>query len=310
MQHAQGARPDPSHGYCTDDVARALMVDLLHQRELGWGAIEPSIARNVTFLAEAFNESTGRFRNLRRWDGAWLDSLGSEDANARALQALGEVIASAPAGTVRDDAAAVFERALPSASRASSLRPRAAVILACDWAARAGMFDEVAGIYQRVANDLWQTFDGCQADAAWPWPEAIVTYENELPAQALIVAGRRLDRPDMVRTGLRVLDWLIDAQTAADGQLRSVGNAGWWPGAVIRLGSTSKPSRPRPFCSPLRPRSRRPATRATGMPWSPPMAGSWVATMPTLRSPTRHRARAPTASVRRASAATRGPNPR
>ena len=33
----------------------------------------------------------------------------------------------------------------------------------------------------------------------------------------------------MVRAGLRVLDWLIDAQTNADGHLRSVGNAGWWP---------------------------------------------------------------------------------
>ena len=33
----------------------------------------------------------------------------------------------------------------------------------------------------------------------------------------------------MVRTGLRVLDWLIEAQTSADGHLRSVGNAGWWP---------------------------------------------------------------------------------
>ena len=58
-------------------------------------------------------ESTGRFRNLRRWDGAWLDIPGSEDANARALQALGEVIASAPAGAVRDDAAAAVRACAP-----------------------------------------------------------------------------------------------------------------------------------------------------------------------------------------------------
>ena len=78
--------------------------------------------------------------------------LGSEDANARALQALGEVIASAPAGPVRDDATALFERALPTASQVGSLRPRATVILACDAAARAGMVDEVADVYQRVGE--------------------------------------------------------------------------------------------------------------------------------------------------------------
>ena len=229
MQHAQGARPDPNHGYCTDDVARALLVDLLHQRELGWAAVAPSAARNVTFLTEAYVETTGRFRNLRRWDGAWLDVPGSEDADARALQALGEVMASAPEGTLRDDATALFERALPTASRVSSLRPRATVILACEAATRSGLSEVVADVYPRVANDLGQSFSDREADTDWPWPEALVTYENELAPQALIIAGRRFGRPDMVQAGLRILDWLIEAQTSADGQLHSVGNAGWWP---------------------------------------------------------------------------------
>ncbi len=229
MQHAQGPRPDPGHGYCTDDVARALLVDLLHGRELGWPAVETSAARNVTFLAEAFERSSGRFRNLRRSDGAWLDVPGSEDANARALHALGEVIGSTLAGPARREATTLFVDALPTASRVRSLRPRATVILACDAAVRAGMIGEVNDVYQRVADDLWRTFAHRESDAAWPWPESIVTYENELPAQALIVAGRWLDRPRMIQAGLRVLDWLIDAQSSAGGYLRTVGNAGWWP---------------------------------------------------------------------------------
>ena len=39
-QHAAGPVPDHAFGYCTDDVARALLVDLAHARELGWGAVE------------------------------------------------------------------------------------------------------------------------------------------------------------------------------------------------------------------------------------------------------------------------------
>jgi hypothetical protein len=205
------------------------MVDLLHQHELGWQAVAPSVERSVTFLTEAFVETTGRFRNLRHWDGAWLDVPGSEDADARALQALGEVMASAPAVALRDDAATLFERALPTASQVSSSRPRAAVMLACEAAVRSGLSNVVADVYPRVTDDLGQSFTECAADTDWPWPEALVTYENELPPQALIVAGRRFDRPRLVRAGLRVLDWLIEAQTSADGQLHSVGNAGWWP---------------------------------------------------------------------------------
>ena len=229
MQHARAARPDPLHGYCTDDVARGLLVDLLHGRVLGWPAVETSVARNVAFLAEAFERSSGRFRNLRRANGAWLDIAGSEDANARALYALAEVTASGLAGPVRRTATRLFEDALPTASRVSSLRPRATVILACDAVAGTGMMGEVIEVYQQMAADLWRSFANAETDAAWPWPEPIVTYENELPAQALIVAGRRLDRPPMVQTGLRVLDWLIEAQTSADGHMQTVGNAGWWP---------------------------------------------------------------------------------
>ena len=40
----------------------------------------------------------------------------------------------------------------------------------------------------------------------------------------------------MVQAGSHVLDWLIDAQVDANGDLRTVGNAGWWPrgGQVAR----------------------------------------------------------------------------
>jgi len=212
------------------------MVDLLHYRQLGWPAVAASADRNVSFLAEAFESATGRFRNLRRWDGAWLDTPGSEDANARALLALTEVIASAPAGTVRDDASALFERAFSTASRVSSLRPQATVILACEAVARTRGFDVVADVYQRVANDMWKHFTRCESDTDWPWPEALVTYENELLPRGLIVAGRRLRRPRMVQAGLHVLDWLIDAQMDTNGDLRTVGNEGWWPrgGRVAR----------------------------------------------------------------------------
>lgn len=228
MQHAIGRRPDPGHGYCTDDVARALIVDLLHQRELGWQAVEASAWRSLRFLLDAFDPTIGRFRNFRGIDGRWLDSPGSQDANARAILALGESIARAPEGRLREAAIALFERALPATSALTDLRPRAAVLLACEAAVRGGLGGETLRTYRKVANDLWLTFETRSLSPEWPWPETVLTYENALPARALIIGGERLGHPGMVRAGRRVLDWLIETQTAPGGHLTPVGNDGWW----------------------------------------------------------------------------------
>jgi hypothetical protein len=182
----------------------------------------------VAFLAAALDAASGRFRNFMTSDGQWIDAPGSEDANSRALHALGETIASAPVGRIRTDATELFERALPAASQLGALRPRAALLLACDAATRGGLRGEVEDVYQRVGNELRLAFESRFVTYDWPWPEPVLTYENELPARALLIGGLRLGYPRMARTGLRVLDWLIDAQTT-DGHLSVIGNAGWWP---------------------------------------------------------------------------------
>jgi hypothetical protein len=228
MQHAIGRRPDPAHGYCTDDVARGLLVDLVHLPELGWQAVDVSVRRSLRFLVDAFDPALGRFRNCRGSDGRWLDSTRSQDAHARAILALGELIARAPQGTLRDVAIPLFERALPGASELNALRPRAAVLLGCDAAIRGGLGGETLRTYRMVANELRLSFHGRSLRPDWPWPEPVLTYENALPARALIIGGQRLGHVGMIRTGCRLLDWLIEAQTSPRGHLTPVGNHGWW----------------------------------------------------------------------------------
>ena len=92
-QHAVGSMPNPAFGYCTDDVARALVVDVLHARELGWASVAGSADRSVRFLEDAFLPQSGSFRNFRAADGHWLDAGGSEDSHARALTGLAAVMA-------------------------------------------------------------------------------------------------------------------------------------------------------------------------------------------------------------------------
>src|SRR5664280_8520 len=87
-QHTSLECPDPAFGYCTDDVSRALSVDLLHSRELGWGAVAASVRRHLTFIEQAAGAPGRRFRNFRAADGAWLEVEGSEDCHGRTMASL------------------------------------------------------------------------------------------------------------------------------------------------------------------------------------------------------------------------------
>ena len=226
MQHAIGSRPDPAHGYCVDDVARALQVDLLHGNVLGWAAVEESAWRGFRFLADAFDAPSGRFRNFRSVDGSWLGGLGSDDSYGRAMHALGDAIAAAPDRGLVDAAAALFDRALPAARDLAWPRAEASVVLGCAAILGSRSGGLPAFTLTLLATRLHERFVR-DATPEWPWPDAVVTYENALLPRALIVAGRILESEPMVDQGLRTLDWLIDAQTAPDGHLSPIGN-GWW----------------------------------------------------------------------------------
>jgi hypothetical protein len=231
MQHAIGSVPDPAHGYCVDDVARALQVDLLHARVLGWPAVADSARRSLRFLESASRGAGGRFHNFRLSDGFWAAGAGSEDSQARAMLALGETIAAAPPGFILEDAIDLWERALPSVRRPTALRAQASLVLGC----AAVLSDREGGrgsslaatMLEELATRLAARFE-LAGTAMWPWPEPILTYENALLPRALIVGGGLLGSGEMVATGLAALDWLIAVQSAPEGHLSTIGN-GWWP---------------------------------------------------------------------------------
>jgi hypothetical protein len=227
-QHATFSAPDPAHGSCTDDVARALEVDLLHGRTLGWAEVSERAWQNVRFLRDAFDPSAGTFRNFRRADGSWVDGIPSEDSQGRAMLALGTVVATAPDGRMVALAASLFSDALPEAVRVTAIRAQASVLLGCDAAIRVDPTDLTDRAYRMLARRLHSRFMTGATDDAWPWPEPILTYENGLPPRALIVAGRWLSSTPMIETGRRALDWLIENQTGDGGIFSPVGNR-WWP---------------------------------------------------------------------------------
>jgi len=229
FQHAIGAEPDPAHGVCTDDVARAFTVDLLHARTLGWEAVRPTAVRSFAFVRGALSQRTSRFRNFRAVDGTWLDVAGSDDTQGRALRALGMAAASGPENHLRHESAALFRTALPVAGRLRSPRAVSNAILGCDAILQDGPDSRADRAISDLASRLKPLFTAHTRSSEWPWPEPVVTYESAIIPHALLVVARRYEDPTLARVALRVLDWLIEAQTSADGKFTPVGNLGWWP---------------------------------------------------------------------------------
>jgi hypothetical protein len=236
FQHATGSTPDAAYGYCVDDVARALQVDLLQALRLGWETVAESAWRNLRFLQAAFDTDDGRFRNFLGTDGEWSARPASDDCQGRAIHALGDA-AVAPFDT-RHAAAArtLFRISLPATRRLEAPRAIASVVLGCGVVVRGGGSASVAATYRRLARRLAAIVEKGTAEHGgtdWPWPEPVLTYENALVPRALVVAGTALHEDRMRRTGLALLGWLIEVQVAPDGHFSPIGNA-WWASGGTR----------------------------------------------------------------------------
>jgi hypothetical protein len=233
-QHAVGPVPQQEFGYCTDDVARALLVDLAHAPELGWGAVEASAWRSLRFLGAAFDPAARHFRNFRGADKGWSRSEPSEDSQGRALLTLGIASGQDIDPHLANRARDLFAAALPGTRRLRALRAIASSSLGCVAALDSGALDDTLhgateSALARLAAQLRHAFATTgDHGSGWPWPEPVLTYENALLPRALIVAGHRLDDAALEGRGLEVLDWLIAVQVADDGAFSPIGNDGWW----------------------------------------------------------------------------------
>jgi hypothetical protein len=122
LQHALFTVPNYNEGYTTDDNARALIVSTLLD-ELGNEEALELAPRYLAFILYAFSAETGRFRNFLDYQRHWLEVIGSEDSQGRALLALSTVLGRSSMAAYRSIAGMVFEQALPAILDTTSPRP-------------------------------------------------------------------------------------------------------------------------------------------------------------------------------------------
>jgi hypothetical protein len=206
MEHALGPVARVEHGYCVDDAARAV---LLLCREPHPSAYVARLAgQHTVFLIRAQGPGGG-FRNRLGYSGEWQDEPGTGDWWGRALWGLGTAAACGP-DWIRDEA-------LSSFVRGAHLRP--VHVRAMVFAALGAVQILTAQPTHRVARELLA--DAAAAigadgpDAAWPWPQERLHYANAALPEVLIGAGHLLGDSAMKERGLRLLGWLLAAESVA-----------------------------------------------------------------------------------------------
>lgn len=210
FEHALVAEPRPEHGYCTDDMARVLVVATREPEPSG--DVKGLARKAIQFLnaAQAYN---GSCRNRMDRAGNWTDQPTADEHWGRCLWGLGTAAAHSQVGTVRRLAAIQFERG----AKARSASPRAMAFAAVGAAELLSAEPDHSGA-RNLLTDYAAGLAEPIADLDWPWPEPRLGYANAILPEAMIAAGVALEDSTLRQRGLDLLEWLLAFETS-DGHL-------------------------------------------------------------------------------------------
>ena len=219
FEHADHATPRREHGYCTDDMARLLIVAV---REPDRSQAVRELGRTTFRFLAASQSATGRTRNRRAANGRWQGRHGVDDCWGRSIWAFGSAARRAPEDWMRASALSYFNHGVKQRSP-----HRRAMVFAALGAAEVIADDPRHRRARSLLVDVIDAIGPSSTDAGWPWPEPRLSYANAAVPEALIAAGHALERPDVVERGLVLLRWLVEHETT-DGHLSPtpVGGAG------------------------------------------------------------------------------------
>jgi hypothetical protein len=205
LEHADGISPRYEHGYCVDDVARALV--LVSREPDPTDEVVVLAGRYLHFLVQA-QASDGSIHNRLGYDRHWQDQPNLEDCWGRAVWGFGVAAVQGPTSGIRTRAKASFEIAL----RARSPYPHAMAFAALGATALLDELPKHVGARSLLA-DAAAVIGRPAADPSWPWPLPRLSYANAAIAEAVISAGSKLGDAAMTEDGLRMLRWLLDLET-------------------------------------------------------------------------------------------------
>jgi glycosyltransferase involved in cell wall biosynthesis len=231
FQHAIFNVPNYREGYCTDDTARAFILTLLLPEMTSRVAqedVDRLASTYLSFLWDAFDQETNRFRNFMSHRREWLERFGSEDSHARALWAIGMALGRSKNDGHRNLCALLFQRGLPAVEEFTSPRAWAFALLAMQEYLRSFSGDRTVNQLRDVLTTRLMDLFQANSSKEWQWFEPVATYDNAKLSHAMILSGHWTSRGEVFEAGLQSLRWLVETQKGDPGHFAPIGSNGFW----------------------------------------------------------------------------------
>jgi glycosyltransferase involved in cell wall biosynthesis len=228
LQFARISVPDLASGHTVDDNARALAVVCARIAQAGATDLLGLAETYLAFLEQAIRPD-GSFLNYFDTTGAATAQNTGEnldDANGRAIWALGETTATtALPRSMRDRAARLILRTMPHLREIRSPRSAAFIIKGlhafrstCD---DEGPLAEINLLGNRLLNGADAHFSG-----RWKWIEPTVTYGSAVIPEALLLAWVNTGKSAYREAASATMHFLL-GHLFKDGHFRGISNNGW-----------------------------------------------------------------------------------
>ena len=225
LQHAHYSLPDYTHGYCTDDNARALLMILKYNQQYKTTESERLITKFLSFLYYMQLEN-GFFVNMLSYSRKRLKNNISEDSFGRAIWALGYAIKYAPNDNQRAFAKEMFMKAIPYFENLHEKRGLANSILGIVYYLKAYPYDkQLEQILEEFLEKLHHSYIQT-SDSKWKWYEDKIAYDNAILPLAMMYGGTYLNQPKYSDVAFESTRFL-EKNSYQNNHLSVIGNGEW-----------------------------------------------------------------------------------
>ena len=230
IQHSAYGVALYTHGYTTDDAARALVACTYYHNLFYSDPVLPLIDRYLAFILHA-QQGDGWFANFMNYERAFMDSEDCresiEDTLGRSLWGLGAATRLCQSDAQDRLAKRIFEKSLPLIDQLNHTRALAYAALGLSsYLQRYADTPQVRKGVVFIADKLLAFFKQHASDG-WNWFEPFLTYDNARLPQALLLAYHHFPREEYLATALKALDFLTETLYHR-GYFDLVGNQGWF----------------------------------------------------------------------------------